>query len=177
MRVLPRTYFGNPILRKRSRDVAANFARTVAGKRLIAQMFYTMRRANGVGLAAPQIGKGVRLAVIELYPTSLRRDLAKAEKVVVVNPKITWRSKEKAYDWEGCLSFPGVRGRVPRAKRIKVRYIDSEGQPVTAELSGFPARVFQHEIDHLDGVVYVDHIDDMKTLMTTGEFVKRILKT
>ena len=74
------------------------------------------------------------------------------------------------------MSFPGVRGRVARAKRIKVRYIDSEGRAVVAELSGFPARVFQHEIDHLDGVVYVDHIDDMKTLMTTGEFVKRILK-
>ncbi|MEK7110256.1 MAG: peptide deformylase, partial [Patescibacteria group bacterium] len=109
---MPRTHFGNPILRTRSKDLAANFVRTALGKRLIAQMFYTMRKANGVGLAAPQIGKGIRLAVIEVYPvrdplSRFRRDGGSRserlisngvnpQKVVILNPKIPWRSKEKA---------------------------------------------------------------------------------
>ena len=158
--------YPHPVLKQKAAPIKEITEET---RRVAAAMLEIMAQNKGIGLAGNQVGFPFRIVVINLTGD-------KKNDLILVNPRIISAEGEEICE-EGCLSFPGVRGRVPRAKRIKVRYIDSEGQPVTAELSGFPARVFQHEIDHLDGVVYVDHIDDMKTLMTTGEFVKRILKT
>jgi peptide deformylase len=93
-----------------------------------------------------------------------------------VNPKITWHSKTKNLDFEGCLSFTDARGQVPRWSEIAVEYMNEKGQKVKERCGSFLARVFQHEIDHLDGLVYVDRMTDMKTLMTYKEFMKRIIK-
>lgn len=166
-KVLPRTQFGNPILRTKAKAVSAAFLKTQTFKTLISQMFYTMRQAHGVGLAAPQIGKPLRLAVIKVSP-DLRR--------VIVNPRITWHSKAKSLDWEGCLSFSDGRGQVPRWTAIEVRYMDENGKRVVEKHRDFAARVFQHEIDHLNGIVYVDRMPNMKTLMTRKEFLKRVAK-
>lgn len=174
MKTLPRTQFGNPILRRRYKAVPAAFLKTPAFKRLVKQMFYTMHRVQGVGLAAPQINKPLRLAVIGVSPARMGRGARSYFRRVIVNPKVTWHSKKKESDWEGCLSFPGVRGHVPRWTAVKVRYMDKAGKWLTEKHSGFLARVFQHEIDHLNGVVYVDCMEDMKTLMTHKEFLKRI---
>ena len=95
---------------------------------------------------------------------------------VIINPVIVSHSKEQVVDWEGCLSFPNARGLVPRYKEIAVAYFDRHGKKQTAHVQGFQARVFQHEIDHLNGTVYVDRMKDMKSLMTLGEFKKRVLK-
>jgi peptide deformylase len=176
MKILPRTQFGNPILRQKAKKVSSAFLKTAGFKKLVPQMFYTMKRANGVGLAAPQIGLSLQLAVIQVQPTRLRPNLEDLGKIVIINPRIVGRAKEQVDDWEGCLSFPGVRGKTPRHKSITVEYLDEKGKKVVRKLAGFLARVFQHEIDHLNGTVYVDRMKDMKTLMILPEFKERILK-
>jgi peptide deformylase len=168
MKILPRTQFGNPILRAKSKSVPAAFLKTAAFRNLIKQMFHTMRNVKGVGLAAPQIGKSIRLAVIGVPAARFRR--------VLVNPKITWHSTAKNLDWEGCLSFVDGRGQVPRWSAIKVEYTNEKGERVQEKHAGFLARVFQHEIDHLNGFVYVDRMTDMRTLMTHAEFIKRVVR-
>jgi peptide deformylase len=155
--------------------VRAAEIRTPAFQKLIQKMFFTMRRVGGVGLAAPQIGKSIQLAVIEITKTGLRPGVVPLGPTVIVNPVIVRRSKELVADWEGCLSFPGARGLVRRSKKITVAFLDRDGKKKTAELKGFQARVFQHEIDHLNGTVYVDRMADMTSLMTTGEFRERVL--
>jgi peptide deformylase len=106
------------------------------------------------------------LAIIGVTPLRFRR--------VIVNPKMVWHSKKKESDWEGCLSFSGVRGLVPRWTTVKIKYMNEKGQWLTEKHSGFPARVFQHEIDHLNGIVYVDRMTDMRSLMTQSEFRRRV---
>jgi peptide deformylase len=176
MKVLARTEFGNPILRQRAKNVPLKQLKMSSFKKLIVQMIYTMRRVHGVGLAAPQIGKSLQLAVIETRPSQFRPKLKKRGPIVVVNPKIISYGKDKAKDWEGCLSFEGARGRVPRSKEITVEYFNEKGEKVTERAKGLWARIFQHEIDHLNGVVYVDRMENMISLMAVGEFKKRVLK-
>ncbi len=171
MRILPRTKFGNPILRKKTQSVSKKVS-----DKFIQSMFYTMKRANGVGLAAPQVNKPWRLAVIEIKKTKTRPEIEPLGKTVIINPRIINHSKEVVNDWEGCLSLPGIRGLVPRYKLITVTFTDTIGEKNILKLTGFQARVFQHEIDHLDGVLYIDRMRDLKTLMTLEEFKKRVLK-
>ncbi len=174
MKILRRTEFGNPILRKKAKKVALKTISTASFQKLVQQMVYTMRKVEGVGLAAPQIGKGIQLAVMETRPTKTRPTLKRSDVVVAVNPRITYRSKETAPSWEGCLSCEGIRGKVPRAKTIAVTYYDECGEKVTAAASGLWAAIFQHEIDHLNGITFLDRMKDMKTLMTVDEFRKRV---
>ncbi len=176
MKILPRTQFGNPILRQHSKKVSLSSLKTSSFKKLIKQMIFTMRRSGGVGLAAPQIGKSLQIVVMETRPSKTRPKLKKKGPIVIINPKIVKYSKNKEKDWEGCLSLQGVRGHVPRAKEITVEYLDVKGENVREVVRGFWARIFQHEIDHLNGNVYVDRMEDMTTLMTFTEFKKRILK-
>lgn len=176
MKTLLRTQFGNPILRQKAKKVSVAFLKSTKFEKLIAQMFRTMKQSNGVGLAAPQIGISMQLAVIQVQPTKLRPNLESLPKTVIINPKILSHSTQQTTDWEGCLSFEDVRGKATRYNKIKVEYTDEKGKKVTRDLSGFLARVFQHEIDHLNGLVYVDRMKDMKTLMVLDEFKKRILK-
>lgn len=139
-------------------------------------MIYTMRRVGGVGLAAPQIGESIAIAVMEIRETPTRSNLKHKGPIVIVNPMIKKYSKNRVSDYEGCLSFRGVRGLVPRSESITVEYRNTKGEKITEEASGFWARIFQHETDHLNGVVYIDRIEDTKTVMTLDEFKKRILK-
>ncbi|OGY98843.1 MAG: peptide deformylase [Candidatus Liptonbacteria bacterium RIFCSPHIGHO2_01_FULL_57_28] len=174
MKTLKRTQFGNPILRAKAKSVPAAYLKTAAFRNLVKRMFFTMRRVHGVGLAAPQIGKSLRLAVIGI---PIRRSGANRYfRRVLVNPKVTWHSKAKNLDFEGCLSFTDGRGEVPRWNVIKVEYTNGAGKGVREKHTGFIARVFQHEIDHLNGLVYVDRMTDMRTLMTHKEFMGRIVK-
>jgi peptide deformylase len=165
-KVLPRTHFGNPVLRKRAKNVPRSEIGTPAFNNLIKTMFRTMHHAKGIGLAAPQIDKSMQLAVIEL----------EGEKIIVINPKILAYGKKSDEIWEGCLSLPGVRGVVPRPTSIVVEYTDEYGKRLTFEVEGLLARVFQHEIDHLNGTVYVDRIADIKTLIAEDEYMNRIVK-
>ncbi len=175
MKRLPRTQFGNPILRKKAKKVSPKLFGSRSLKQLIKEMFFTMRRVGGVGLAAPQIGRSLRLAVIEIKKTPTRPEVVPLAPTVVINPEILTASKERMNDWEGCLSFPNVRGLVPRHKSITVKYLDQSGKKHVVKLEGFQARVFQHEIDHLGGIVYVDRMQDMQSLTTFKEFKERVL--
>lgn len=139
-------------------------------------MIYTLRETGGVGLAAPQINEPIQLAILQLRPVKKQSGIKPKGPTVVVNPKITYYSKEKIRDWEGCLSFLEFRAQVPRSKHIRVTYVNEEGKKVVEKASGFWARIFQHEIDHLNGIVYLDRVEDMKTVITLSEFKKRILK-
>lgn len=176
MKILPRTQFGNPILRAKAKDISLNFLKKEKFKKLVKQMIYTMRHVGGVGLAAPQIDESLCLAVMETRPTPTRPKLKRRGPIVVVNPRIVKYSKEKVSDWEGCLSFKGVRGDVPRSKIITVEYYNEKGEKIVEKATGLWARIFQHETDHLNGIVYVDRMIDMKKLVTLEEFKRRILK-
>ncbi len=167
------TQFGNQILRKKQKRISDATLRAKPFRELVKKMFSTLHHAQGVGLAAPQIGKDMALAVIEIKKTKLRPNAAPLTKTVIVNPKIISYSRVAEYDWEGCLSLKNVRGLVPRAKEITVEYKDCSGKKTVKKLKGFQARVFQHEIDHLNGVLFVDRMDDMRTLITKEELKKR----
>lgn len=174
-KVLTLTEFGNPILRHRAKPVSLSYLRTKEFKELEQQMINTMRKAQGVGLAAPQIGVPLRIAVMEMRKTPTRPDLEHRGPITIINPVIAKFGAKKEKGWEGCLSLDNVRGEVGRSASITVEYINSDGTKVVEHAAGLWARIFQHEIDHLDGVVYVDRMKDMKSLMTIGEFKKRIV--
>ncbi len=177
MKVFLRTKFGDPILRKKAKEVKSQLFKTLGFKKMVSQMFYTMKQTNGVGLAAPQIGKSLQFAVIRVNPTKFRKNLERLPKTIIINPCILWHSKEEVEDWEGCLSFPDARGKVSRYRKIKVTYTNENGQKVVRGLNGFSARVFQHEIDHLNGKLYIDRMRSMKSFMSLKEFKKRVLKS
>lgn len=176
MKLLSLTEWGNPILARPAKNVSVAFLKTVRFKNLAKNMIYTMRRTHGVGLAANQVGVALKIAVIETRPTPTRPKLARRGPIIVINPKIIKYSKNQIGDWEGCLSFPGVRGRVPRAKEITVTYQNEKGQKITKKATGLWARIFQHEIDHLNGIGYAERMKDMKTLVTIDEFKKRYVR-
>ena len=128
---------------------------------LIADMLDTMRALDGAGLAAPQIGVGLRVVVFEVQANP-RYPLAEPVPLtVLVNPEITPLGDEVAEDWEGCLSVPGLRGLVPRYEHIRYRGLAPDGSAVERTVSGFHARVVQHECDHLDGILYPRRIEDL----------------
>lgn len=171
MKSLTITEFGNPILYKKAKNIPLKALKTPIFKKLVEDMPYTMDKAKGVGLAAPQINKSFKLAVIGIASDNPRYKSAKKEnfRAIIVNPKIIDYSKEKNFDWEGCLSLPGISGKVWRSNKIRVMYWDENGIKHIHDYIGFTARVFQHEIDHLDGILYVDRMTDMKTLITNTE--------
>jgi peptide deformylase len=156
-----RTIIGpdNPVLRKKARPVGDPAASEI--QTLIADMIETMREAPGVGLAAPQVAVGQRLAVIE-YAEPLLEDAppdtpAPAPKLyVIVNPEIVARSDELVDGIEGCLSLPGYAGNVLRHQAVTVKAFNRRGKPIKIKAQGWLARIFQHEIDHLDGVLFID---------------------
>lgn len=140
---------------------------------LIDDMIETMRAANGVGLAAPQIGRSIQLAVIETLPKSDEEgnDIpGSRELFVIANPRIVWESRDVIDGIEGCLSIPGYVGEVERAYSIRVRAQDRHGKPMKLRLKGWTARIFQHEIDHLNGVLYIDKLTDRENFWTDEEY-------
>jgi peptide deformylase len=127
-------------------------------KELIADLIATAEAANGVGIAAPQVASSVRLFIIASRPSPRYPYAPKMEPTAIIDPQIVDRSAEMVMGWEGCLSVPGVRGLVPRHQSIEVTYITAAGEFVRAELTDFIARIFQHELDHLDGILFPDRI-------------------
>lgn len=155
---------GHPVLRQKSRDLTREEILAPAFKQLLQDMIETMNDYGGIGLAAPQIGESLQVAIIdyseedeqqkERYP-HLQESLPFT---VVINPRITVLSDETQSYWEGCLSVPDLRGLVERPKKIKVDYLDLKAQAQSVTVEGFTATVFQHEIDHLQGVLYIDRV-------------------
>jgi peptide deformylase len=130
-------------------------------RELISDMFETMEAANGAGLAAPQIGVDLQLVIFGFESNERYPDAAAVPRTVLINPVITPLSDEEEEGWEGCLSVPGLRGRVPRFARIRYRGLDPQGQAIAREAEGFHARVVQHECDHLIGRLYPTRMRDL----------------
>lgn len=168
MKVLPIVQFGDPVLRQKTKLMTLAEIKSPAVQKLIPLMFFTMRNV-GVGLAAPQIGLSIRLAVIEIKPVGKRGEVKPFPKTVVINPTIINYSKKKSSKWEGCLSLKNVAAASVRGESVTVRYLDEKGKPHKQKFTGFTAQVFQHEIDHLNGILYVDRIKDIKTLISTEQ--------
>jgi len=178
--ILPIVQTGEPVLRQSARPLRPNEIRSREIRDLIADMRDTMYDAPGVGLAAPQIGRNLQLAVIEdrsEYTHDWTDDqLADRERTVVafhaiINPKIMLLDHDKIEFFEGCLSLDGLMALVPRAHRVKVECLNEKGEEKTIIASGWYARILQHEIDHLHGAIYVDHMYP-RTLMTVANYKK-----
>jgi peptide deformylase len=170
MSILKVARMGHPVLREVARKVEPADLKSPAFQKLIDDMIETMREYEGIGLAAPQVHEHVRLAIIGIEEG--RGDNRAIRVLPVVNPEITPIGSETAEDWEGCLSLPKLRGRVVRPSRIQVKALDRRGNRIDMDLEGYPARVAQHEIDHLDGVLFVDRMKSFETLTFLDEYAK-----
>ncbi len=122
----------------------------------------TMRALSGAGIAAPQIGVGQRVVIFELRENPRYPQVAPVPYTVLVNPVLTALGDEQEEGWEGCLSVPGMRGLVPRFRRLRYQGFDREGAPIDRTVEGFHARVVQHEVDHLDGILYPQRVADLR---------------
>jgi peptide deformylase len=165
MSILKVCRLGHPVLRMEAQPVSPEALASPAIQRLIDDMMVTMVEYYGVGLAAPQIHESLAIAVIE--SRGPRGDIPMT---VLVNPDVTVLDEELIEDWEGCLSIPELRGRVPRWRRLRVDALDRNGKKTQFIAEDFFARVIQHEFDHLMGKVYVDRMRDLKTLSHFAEF-------
>ena len=167
---------GHPALRRPARPVDAADIGSDAMHRLVADMIDTLHDYGGIGLAAPQINEGIRLAIIEIPggPTRYGR-LDALPLTVCINPKIEVLNPKTAGHWEGCLSVPGLRGFVERPQHIRVDFTNLRRERKSVTAQGFLATVFQHEFDHLDGTLYVDRIRDSTKLAFEEEYVRYAL--
>lgn len=156
MAILDIVTFPDPFLRLKAKQVTKFDSEL---QTLIDNMFETMRAAPGVGLAAPQIGESLRLIVVEY--TDEEDENAKPKKYVLVNPEIVKRSEETITDLEGCLSVPGLAGTVERHQAVTIKAKNRFGKPLKIKAEDWLARIFQHEIDHLDGVLYIDRAEEV----------------
>ncbi|MGH3929366.1 MAG: peptide deformylase [Pseudonocardiaceae bacterium] len=138
---------------------------------LLARMVGRLRELNGAGLAAPQIGASVKAIVVEVRKTDVFPDRPTSPLLQMVNPVIVEQSGTTATGWEGCFSVPGFMGLVPRAEAVTVEYTSTEGTDVREQYSGYVARVIQHEIDHLNGVEFVDRMTSMESLTTVTNYL------
>ncbi|MEM8766438.1 MAG: peptide deformylase [Pseudomonadota bacterium] len=167
---------GHPMLREVARELTAEEIASESVRRLVDDMIDTLHDYGGIGLAAPQIAEPLRLAIVELPGGPSRYgELPELPLTVFVNPVIDVLDEAAAGYWEGCLSVPGLRGFVERPQHIRVRALDLDGQPLEMVFQGFPATVFQHEFDHLDGRLYVDRITDPTRLVFEEEFERYVL--
>jgi peptide deformylase len=163
---LPILLVPDPILKARARPVGAGEMERV--RDLVPLMLATMYRAPGIGLAAPQVGVGLRFAVVDLMPDD------KPTPIALINPEVIARSQEQATREEGCLSLPGQYADVTRPAQVTVRYTDVEGARRQIEADGLLAACLQHEIDHLDGVLFVDHLSALKRNMILRRLAKEL---
>ncbi len=157
--ILPIYTYGNAVLRKKTEQIRADYPEL---KTLINNMFETMIHADGVGLAAPQIGLAIRLLVIDLAPLAEDNPELGTFKIVMINPEILERSEEVIAGEEGCLSIPGIHETVIRAVQIKIKYFDSDFQEHTEVYKDYIARVVQHEYDHLEGHLFTDRVTPIR---------------
>ncbi len=165
MSILKVARMGHPVLRERARPLDEAEITTPRIQRLIDDMFETMHDSQGIGLAGPQVHESIRLFV-----AGVDDDDEAMSPVVIINPEVSQIGTAVEEDWEGCLSIPDIRGRVSRAVDIRIRALDRYGKPVAMTANGFPARVIQHETDHLDGVLFFDRMTSFESLSFLEEY-------
>lgn len=154
---------GHPVLRAKTKVLAKEHILSADVQRLLGEMAVTMSEYEGVGIAANQVGEGLACFLMGLEKGSPRHP-AGIPLTVVFNPEVEFLGAATALDWEGCLSAPGLRGQVPRRLKLRLTGLDERGREFSRVYEGFPARVVQHEVDHLNGFVYLDRMKGLKTL-------------
>ncbi|HXO64641.1 MAG TPA: peptide deformylase [Steroidobacteraceae bacterium] len=159
MAVRPVLKMGDPLLRAVAAPVTRFDDELVS---LVADMDETMRHLSGAGIAAPQIGVSLRVVIFELKDNPRYPHLTPVPYTVLVNPQLTPLGTEEDEGWEGCLSVPGMRGLVPRFRRLRYQGFDVKGAPLERTVEGFHARVVQHEVDHLDGILFPQRVRDLR---------------
>jgi peptide deformylase len=165
MSILKVARLGHPVLREKASDVEIKDIKAGKFRALLDDMVETMHAYEGVGLAGPQVHLALRVFVFEVQErVAKRRGIQKVGAGVFFNATYEPIGEERITDWEGCLSVPFLGGETPRFRRLRLRGIDHEGEPAELEVEGFTARIFQHEIDHTDGHVYLDRMPDLRTL-------------
>lgn len=164
---------GNPVLRDVARPVVD--PREPEIQAFLDRLLATMLEGNGVGIAAPQVGRSLQALVVASRPSLRYPHAPLMEPLIMLNPQLLSHDDEIVVDWEGCLSIPGLRGQVPRYRAIEISYITRDGKTIKQELTGFIARIFQHEFDHLGGKVYLDRVAQVQDLVTEQEYLKRVL--
>src|ERR1700689_1719195 len=160
MAVQPVLRMGHPLLRQGASPVAHFSSEELL--QLVADMDDTMRAQHGAGIAAPQIGVSLRVVIFEVTENPRYPHVAPVPYTVLINPIVTALDAEEEEGWEGCLSVPGMRGLVPRARRVRYQGFDLTGAAIDRSVEGFHARVVQHEVDHLDGILYPQRVRDLK---------------
>lgn len=166
--IYPIVIYGSPVLRKRSENIDSSYPEF---EKLVGDMFLTLEQAQGVGLAAPQIGKNIRLFIVDCTPWADEVPELKDFRRVFVNAEIYERSEQTGLFEEGCLSVPGIHENVTRPLSIKMRYLDENFVEHDEEFSGYPARVIQHEYDHLEGMVFTDHLSALRKTLLKSKMV------
>jgi peptide deformylase len=162
---------GHPTLRNIASKVELDYLKTKEFKDLLIDMYDTMKVEGGIGIAAPQIDVSLQITLIELPENSERYgELSGTPLMIIINPEISYLTDEHQGFWEGCLSVPGLRGFVERPKKIKVDYINELGEEKSLVIEDFLATVFQHELDHLFGKLYIDRITDTTKISYNEEF-------
>ncbi len=164
---------GNPILRQKATEVE-NIQDEVIQK-LIDDLIVTVGEANGVGIAAPQIAQPYRVMIVASRPNPRYPHAPHMEPTAMINPRIIAHSSTVKKDWEGCLSIPGIRGLVPRYESVEVEYTDRNGEIQKQLLTNFVARIFQHEYDHFDGIVFLDRLESNLDIVTDQEYQKLVI--
>lgn len=163
---LPVYLYGHPVLRKVSEDITPDYPDL---KTLLDNMYETMYASEGVGLAAPQIGRNDRIVVIDADPVAENFPECAGRKFTLINPEIEILDGEEVTRGEGCLSLPGLSENVNRVEHIRLRWLDENFQPHEEEMSGFLARIVQHECDHLEGKLYIDHVSLIRKQLIRGK--------
>ncbi|NEO16610.1 MAG: peptide deformylase [Moorea sp. SIO4G2] len=164
---------GNPILRQHTNRVDNLLDERL--QQLIDHLIATATAANGVGIAAPQVSQSYRLFIVASRPNLRYPHAPLMEPTAMINPAIISHDTDMVKDWEGCLSIPGIRGLVPRYTRIEVEYTNRYGEYQRQQFTDFVARIFQHEYDHLEGIVFLDRVESTQEMMSEEEYQKQII--
>ena len=170
MSILKIAQMGNPVLRRPSELVPVKSIKSPVLQKFIDDMIATMREYNGVGLAAPQVHESLQVVVIEAQENPRYPDAPMIPLTILINPTVEILTEETEEDWEGCLSIPDIRGRVPRYREVRVKAYDRDGQEIDFTAKDFFARVIQHEHDHLQGIIFLDRMPKLDTLTYMAEF-------
>ena len=164
---------GHPILRNKTKDIPINEIKSENTQNIIEKMIKTMRKHNGAGLAANQIYEPIRICIIEVLDNPRYKHLNTIPLKVLINPKVIIKKDTATFNsYEGCLSVPNLRGKVKRYNTINVTYYNMDAKKITEDIKGLESIVYQHEIDHLDGYLFTDKVEDNSTLVTYENYQK-----
>lgn len=167
-KILQIAQLGHPVLRQKAK-VVKNID-DLEVQNLIDDLLATVKDMSGMGLAAPQVYESYRIFIMASHPSPRYPNAPEMEPTAIINPKIIAYSEEMDKEWESCRSIPGLRGLIPRYKSIAVKYTTRDGKTAKSQFTDFVARIFQHEYDHLDGLVYLDRLESTKDIITDKEF-------